>query len=133
MSIMAGLGRFSLEFDKVEVRGPFNNWQGTELSDADGDGIYSGTIIIEGQFGAPMEFKFFVPTNSPTNSLSWEDGPNRSFTLGSPDTAQILDVFYFNNISTLPPVLVGASQVVSLYVGVNAVTRLHLGETQVFP
>jgi hypothetical protein len=129
MSIMAGLGRFSLEFDKVEVRGPFNNWQGTELSDADGDGIYSGTIIIEGQFGAPMEFKFFVPANS----LSWEDGPNRTFTLGSPDTAQILDVLYFNNISTLPPVLVGTSQVVSLYVGVNAVTRMHLGDTQIFP
>jgi hypothetical protein len=129
MSIQIALGRFFPAFDRVEVRGVFNNFAGTELFDADGDGIYSGTLIISGSLGTIQNYKFFVATND----LSWEAGADRTFTLGVGNTAQILDVVYFNNISTLPPVLVGTSQVVSLYVGGNTVTRMHLGEVQVFP
>jgi hypothetical protein len=130
MILQISLGRFSPAFDRVEVRGVFNDFAGTELFDLDGDGIYSGTITINGGQGTAQNYKFFVPQNL---DLSWETGSDRIFTLGVGNTAQILDVVYFDNIATLSPILVGTSQISSLYVGGNAVTRMHLGEVQVFP
>jgi hypothetical protein len=129
MTIQIALGRFFPKFDRVEIRGTFNDFAGSELFDADGDGIYSGTLVINGSPGTIQKYKFFVPTNN----LSWEAGADRTFALGVGNTAQILEVLYFNNVSTFPPVLLGTLQPSALYVGGVSVSRLHLGEVQVFP
>jgi len=74
----------------VQVRGPFNDWAGTDLAPV-GDGVYSGTVpSIGGLENEATPYKFWA-TGPGYESLS----DNRSFNLalnqdGSPTPAQVL-------------------------------------------
>ncbi len=75
--------------DRVILRGSFNNWQGDSyvLNDQDGDHIYSGTFMIEGDPGTSLEYKFIILKAG--GRALWEKYPdpenppngNRTFTL----------------------------------------------------
>lgn len=62
--------------DRVILRGSFNNWQGDDyvLYDQDGDNIYSGTFLIEGDPETGMEYKFIILKAS--GKALWEKNPN---------------------------------------------------------
>lgn len=130
LNILIAFGQFNPAFHTVQVRGDFNNFDGWDLADDNLDGIYSGTFTISGAQGLSQNFKFFIPTLLPS---PWESIPDRTFALGAANTAQILDTVYFNNKETLPGVILETSAPSALYVGTAAVSRIHLGEDQVFP
>ena len=121
-------GQFSKATDSVQVRGQFNDWTGFPLTDPDGDGIYSGTFTLSGAQGLIQNYKFFISSQN-----LWESIPDRSFTMGPTNTAQILDTVYFNNQDTLPGLLLGDSAPTNYYLGGTLVNRIHVGEDQVFP
>lgn len=130
LNILIAFGQFNPAFHTVQVRGDFNNFDGWGLADDNADGIYSGTFTISGAQGLAQNYKFFIPTLLPD---PWESIPNRNFTLGAANTAQILNTSYFNNKETLPGVILETSAPSAFYVGTAAVSRIHLGEDQVFP
>lgn len=97
MSVYIDNGLFDTNTGVVEVRGPFNSWGGTALTNA-GAGIYSGTVpSIGGLEGQTVPYKYWAG--------SWENDPNRTFVLalntnGSPTPAQELaPTPFFNNVS----------------------------------
>ena len=92
MNIQTQGGTFDPATDKLVARGSFNGWAGDadELTDPDGDGIYTMTVEMdESLVGTEVEFKYVI---APDN---WESVENRKFTLLS--GGQVLDVVYFNN------------------------------------
>ena len=98
MSIQISLGTFDPATGVVEVRGPFNGWNGTALT-AQGAGIYSGTVSIAGPAGDTEQYKFWA------TGLTWEiiDGneqTNRTFVLGTSGVLQILPTVFFSNQSS---------------------------------
>jgi hypothetical protein len=97
MSVQITNGAFDPNTEGVEVRGPFNGWSGTALTNV-GNGIYTGTVSVQGDEGAVVEYKFFS-----TGTLSWESVDNRSFALGADAVAQEVSVSYFNNEEPPPP------------------------------
>ncbi|MFA6597782.1 MAG: T9SS type A sorting domain-containing protein [Ignavibacteriaceae bacterium] len=72
-------GNFSIG-DKVWVRGAFNGWAGydNELTDPDGDSVYTGVVTAGINVGASIEFKF---VNNHGGTDNWESISNRSFTV----------------------------------------------------
>lgn len=130
LNILIAFGQFNPAFHTVQIRGDFNNFDGWDLADDNADGIYSGTFTISGAQGLSQKYKFFIPTLQPS---PWESIPDRTFTLGAANTAQILNTAYFNNKETLPGVILETSAPSTFYVGTTAVSRIHLGEDQVFP
>jgi hypothetical protein len=92
MSFQISQGNFNPATGVVEVRGPFNNWTGTQLT-AQGGGIYSGTIAILSAPDTTVEYKFWA------TGPSWETVPNRSFVCGPFGVAQNLPTVFFNNDS----------------------------------
>ena len=92
MNIQTQGGTFDPATDKLVARGSFNGWAGDadELTDPDGDGIYTMTVEMdESLVGTEVDFKYVI---APDN---WESVENRKFTLLS--GGQVLDVVYFNN------------------------------------
>lgn len=99
MSVQAAQGPFVQGTDLVEVRGSFDGWAGgTELADADKDGIYEGTVELSDDLvGKTLEFKFTYIRDGVTK---WEDSiPNRSYAVMS--GPQTLDKIYFDNDSEI--------------------------------
>lgn len=129
LNILIAFGQFNPAYHTVQVRGDFNSFNGWNLADDNADGVYSGTFTISGGQGLSQKYKFFIPELPPY----WESIPDRTFTLGVANTAQILSTVYFNNRETLPGVILETSEPSALYVGTAAVSRIHLGEDQVFP
>jgi len=70
MSVQLKKGTFSIG-DKVWVRGSFNGWAGTtnELTDANGDSIYTATVSTGIAAGDNIEFKF---VNNHGGTDNWE-------------------------------------------------------------
>lgn len=82
--------------DIVSVRGNFNDWGESNLSDADNDSIYTGTIAVDASklTGGKMDYKFFSHGAGADNG-GWETmADNRSVTVTGDVT---LDVVWFNN------------------------------------
>ena len=97
MSVQQTLGNFIPATQTVEVRGPFNAWEGTVLTDQ-GEGVYSGTVRVSGA-AAGTPYKFFAG--------GYEAGSNRSFTLAfnsdrAPTPSQVLDTVFYSNVNTVP-------------------------------
>ncbi|MBM3863192.1 MAG: hypothetical protein FJ385_04440 [Verrucomicrobia bacterium] len=93
MNVQITNAAFDPATENVQVRGPFNGWAGTILSDLDGDGIYTGSVLIEGDEGDLVEYKFFS-----SGALSWESlSNNRVLSLETANVNQVLDTVYFNN------------------------------------
>ena len=77
MSTQTTLGAFNPSTQTVEVRGPFNGWNGTQLT-SQGSGIYSGTVRVSGTANQSVVYKFYT---AGTAAVGYEDGGDRSFTL----------------------------------------------------
>ena len=87
------LENFSAEHDLVGLRGGFNDWSGTEpqLTDDNGDGIYSATVSLDN--GSRWDYKFII--FHAVGGESYEDGDNRNIDVG--DSPQTLDPVWFSN------------------------------------
>jgi hypothetical protein len=95
MSYQASQGLFSTNnSDTVQVRGDFNNWTGTLLTNQ-GNNIFGGTFPISATEGTPLEYKFW---NSNTN-VGYEGGPNRTFVMGGAGVTNNLPVVFFSNLA----------------------------------
>ncbi|MFA3783697.1 T9SS type A sorting domain-containing protein [Melioribacteraceae bacterium 4301-Me] len=82
--------------DVVSVRGNFNDWGESNLSDADNDSIYTGTIAVEASKldNGKMYYKFFSHGAGADNG-GWETmADNRTTTVTGDVT---LDVVWFND------------------------------------
>jgi len=90
MSAQIDEGNFNIETDYVDVAGTFNSWgdpSGTQLSDEDGDSIYTVTIDIA---AGDIEYKFRI--NSDWNKA---DYTNRKYTVVEGDN--IIPVVWFQD------------------------------------
>ena len=84
---------FDAEVDFVEVRGPFNNWEGgTELAPREaGSTIYTSTVKVEFILpGSQVPYKYII------NGGEWESGENRQFELEN--EAHTVPVRFFDDI-----------------------------------
>jgi len=72
MSVQIKKGKFTIG-QEVSVRGNFNDWTATPMTDPDNDSIYSATVtgLTPGQ---ELQFKFVKGADG------WEGDPNRTFT-----------------------------------------------------
>ena len=97
-------GFFTPGADMLVVRGDFQetlgdpggNWQGDmfELTDGDGDTVYTGTWSFPADSaGNGYEYKFVISPDG------WENADNRTFTLTAPGP-QVLPKYWFSNDSS---------------------------------
>ena len=103
MSMQVIEGNFIIGSSSVVVRGDFQvdagdslgNWQGNffQLTDADGDSIYTGTFPIPSNFTGNIYNFTYVITNQGQNDY-WEV-TSRQFTLNSPSV--INSIVFFND------------------------------------
>ncbi|WP_367870374.1 hypothetical protein [Luteolibacter sp. Populi] len=103
MAVAISEGYFTPGTSVVRVIGQFAGWNtsgGVVLSDADADGIYTGSYTAGGFEGISFgNYKFFI-NGGPDGG--YESGADRSFNLGPDGVQQLLPVVYYSNI--LPPV-----------------------------
>jgi hypothetical protein len=98
MSYQASQGLFSTNnSDTVQVRGDFNNWTGTLLTNQ-GNNIFGGTFPISATEGTPLNYKFWNSATNAPNS-GFESGANRGFTMGTNGATNTLPVVYFSNLA----------------------------------
>lgn len=101
MGVQAFEGTFDPVNGKVVIRGDFQNeagdaggdWQGDffELSDPDGDTVYTKTVTFPlSEAGKSFNFKYVIQPNN-----NWESTPNRTFSLNLPN--QTLTKVWFND------------------------------------
>jgi hypothetical protein len=112
MSVQVFEGNFPAGANVV-VRGDFQsafgdpggNWQGNmfQLSDTDGDTIYTGTFNAPAALAGNSYLFKYVIVNPPAGD-NWESTTNRQFTLISPST--VLPKAWFNNDSIIIPCFV---------------------------
>lgn len=105
MSIQMATGRYDATNDLLQVRGPFNDWGGTQLTLMAGSGfIYETVIDIIAAEGSQFDYKFFI--GSATSGDVWEgnvgpgDQGNRRFTYQGDE--QVLETVFFDNLQTNP-------------------------------
>ncbi|MGE5845630.1 MAG: hypothetical protein ACM34O_02815, partial [Ignavibacteria bacterium] len=90
MSVQALKGAFDPASDTVYVRGSFNSWGQTAMSDANADSIYDVTISLD--TNSNQAYKFFHQGGGGT----WEDNiSDRPLAVGISDTT--LDPVWFDN------------------------------------
>ena len=79
--------------DTVSIAGDFNNWTpGVDILQQGENMIYSISILFPAGSERYHEFKF-------VNGSDWESINNRSFIIDDSSSEQVLDTFYFNNIT----------------------------------
>ncbi len=132
-------GVFNPDWHSVEVRGQFSGWNPVPGVRVPVNGstarstVYHFLVYIEGEPGSTVKFKFFATAPG----LGWESfSGDREFVLGPVGGAsqekQIVPQVNFNNV-VADPILVGTQSVLGVYLGADAVSKLHLGEKQVYP
>jgi len=132
MSVQVIEGNFIIGSSSVLVRGDFQvdagdslgNWQGNffQLTDADGDSIYTGTFPIPSSFtGTTYNFKYVIST--PGQNDIWESIPDRQFTLNPP--AVIIPVTYF--INDPPPILSQVTNTLNFTADISGILGVGLG------
>ena len=89
----------------VEVRGSFNSWAGgvATLTDADSDGIYTGSFAVGGNLGDTVEYKFYRTGESGSGYEGLAD--NRTLTLGADGVNSTIATAFFNNDDGVGPVI----------------------------
>ncbi len=104
MGVQVFKGLFDPSTQDVVIRGDFQvdagdaggNWQGAyfEMADADGDTIYTLTVLFpDSTEGKSYEHKFVIP-----DPETWEGAPNRPFTVAAPNV--ILPTVWFGDDSS---------------------------------
>jgi hypothetical protein len=132
MGVQVIEGNFIIGSSSVLVRGDFQvdagdslgNWQGNffQLTDADGDSIYTGTFPIPSSFtGTTYNFKYVIST--PGQNDIWESIPDRQFTLNPP--AVIIPVTYF--INDPPPILSQVTNTLNFTADISGILGVGLG------
>ena len=106
MTVQESLGNFNPSTGSVVVKffsGIMSGQQDLALTEVDNTGIYTGTLSdVAGPLNLSFgNYKFFNTTPGAPNS-GYEEGSDRSFTLGAANTPQTLNTVYFSNNSTLP-------------------------------
>jgi hypothetical protein len=90
---------FNPAANSVEVRGPFNGWGGTGLTNVPGTTTYTNTIDITSTAGSWVQYKFFVGYNGTMNWETlggWHPGGNRAFKV--PTVAETLPLAYYADV-----------------------------------
>jgi hypothetical protein len=133
MSIQAIEGNFIIGTGSVVVRGDFQvdagdpggNWQGNffQLTDAEGDSIYTGTFPIPSIFtGTIYNFKYVITT--PEQPDIWENTPDRQFTLNPPSV--IIPVTYFIN-DTIPIIITEVTNTINFTADISGILGVGIG------
>jgi hypothetical protein len=102
MSLEVAALRFNPETGNVRVTGSFNDWStGAEynLTREAETATYSGTLLIGGNEGSTVTYKYFNSTPAAPNS-GYEPGADRVFTLGPVVTPQVLPPAVFGVTAT---------------------------------
>jgi len=118
MNVQTNKSLFNPATQGVEVRGSFNGWAGgtATLTDADNDGIYTGSFVVAGDLGATAEYKFY---RTGATGAGYEGlANNRTVTLGADGVNATLDTSYFNNDDGIGPVItLNGASTINLTVG----------------
>jgi len=79
-------GAFNPTTQTVQVRGPFNNWAGTTLTNTSGS-LYGTTIPVSGTAdNQSVNYKYYVAASPQSQAIGYEGGADRTFTLAfNPD------------------------------------------------
>ena len=106
--------------DTVSIAGDFNDWTSgvNIMSDDDMDGIYTIDILFPAGSERYHEFKF-------VNGNDWETINNRSFIIDDSAPTQVLDTYYFNDVSPND----FTSQDVTVYFSVNMTNVETISDT----
>jgi len=92
MGLEVAAGRFDPETDNVRVTGSLNDWSTGADYNLTREGTtdtYSGVLLVGGNEGIEVQYKFFNSATGAPNS-GYEPGDNRVFTLGPVVTPQVL-------------------------------------------
>jgi hypothetical protein len=118
MGVQISKSLFTPATQGVEVRGSFNGWAGgvAPLSDADNDGIYSGSFPVVGNLGETIEYKFY---RTGASGAGYEGlANNRTLTLGADGVNSTIATAFFNNDDGIGPVIsLTGSSTLNLKVG----------------
>jgi hypothetical protein len=118
MGVQINKSLFTPATQGVEVRGSFNGWAGgvAPLSDADNDGIYSGSFPVVGNLGETIEYKFYCTGASGAGYEGLAN--NRTLTLGADGVNSTIATAFFNNDDGIGPVIsLTGSSILNLKVG----------------
>ncbi len=96
MSVQIFNGWFVPDADTSAVSGSMNNWEKWELTDADGDEVYTGEYSFYGSVSDVIEYKFRINDNYELYGL-----PNRNFTID--DTVTTIPVVFYDDFDPNPP------------------------------
>jgi hypothetical protein len=98
MSVQMAEGHFDpASGDSVEIRGSFTDWlsTGLTLSDVDGDSVYTNQILVAGEAGDTLHYKYVIFNGA---NDAWEHlADNRFFVLSG--EARTLPTVYFSDDS----------------------------------
>ncbi len=120
MNVQTNKSLFTPASQGVEVRGSFTSptWAGglAALTDADNDGIYTGSFTVVGDLGTAIQFKFY---RTGATGAGFEGlATDRSYTLGANGVNATIDTAFFNNDDGIGPVITrNGPATVSLTVG----------------
>lgn len=106
MSVQETLGNFDPDTGTVVVKffnGLVAGRPDLQLTEVGDTGVYTGTLAnLAGPLGADSGgYKFFNTTPGAPNG-GYEEGFDRTFTLGEANATQTLPTVYFSDVSTLP-------------------------------
>jgi hypothetical protein len=81
MATAQAAGAFNPASQTVQVRGPFNNWAGTTLTNTSGS-LYGATVRISAAAdNQPTVYKYFVAETPQSQAIGYEGGADRTFNL----------------------------------------------------
>ncbi len=74
-------GAFNPASQTVQVRGPFNNWAGTTLTNTSGS-LYGATVRMNAAAdNQPTTYKYFIAATPQSQAIGYEGGTDRTFNL----------------------------------------------------
>lgn len=81
MATAQAAGAFNPASQTVQVRGPFNNWAGTTLTNTSGS-FYGATIRMNAAAdNQPTTYKYFIAASPQSQAIGYEGGTDRTFNL----------------------------------------------------
>lgn len=131
MSVQIIEGNFVVGTCSAVVRGDFQmdagdtlNWQGNlfQLTDVDGDSIYTGTFSFTQNFAGNL-YNFEYVIVDPGNNDLWESTPSRQFTLNPPSV--INPVVYFNN-DYIPIIIVEVTNTLNFTADISSILGIGI-------
>ncbi len=102
MAVQIDLGNFDQGTGEVQIRGPFNGWGGTALTQVGETTVYSATLSVTAPEGSAVPHKFYI-VGFPVPDDGYESGDDRTFVMGEDGVPNVLDTVYFNNQGPVGP------------------------------